>query len=386
MGGQNGVKVDLSDWLPLLGEYRVHSLRHDTMLAGRLRDDLSPDSPEVRAALGAWPAGAHLRPDGDGTEVVLVYDLSEARPAWPVVHVLLFLATVVTTLGSGALMAGIDPFGTRVFELGALELPYPSGLDWDRLWVGAAFALPFLTILLVHEMGHYVAARIHRVRASLPYFIPFPPYLSVIGTLGAFIRLKGPTVRRSILFDIGAAGPVGSLVLSLPLFVIGLGLSEAVPGPASITTPFVIRFTGQSVWLGNGLLTHFLASTFGPVPVGEALILLHPLALAGWLGLFVTALNLLPLGQLDGGHILYALFPEGHRRVARLFLLTLIPLGFVWWGWWGWGLLVLVVHRGRVAHPSVFLPEARMSPGREALGWFLFLTFLTTLTPVPISL
>lgn len=385
MGAEKGVKVDLAPWLPLLDRYQIHSLRHDTLLSGRLRADLTEDSPEVQDALAGWSSEAHLRTDENGTDLVLVYQLHAGRRPW-VLHLMLLLATVVTTLGSGALMADTDPFGTRVFEFGPLAMPYPSTIDWSLLRVGGSFAIPFLLILLVHEMGHFLAARKHRVRASLPYFIPFPPYLSVIGTLGAFIRLQGPTVRRSVLFDIGAAGPVASLLASLPLFVIGLGLSDAIPGPATPATPFLIRFTGQSVWLGNGLLTHVLASAFGPVAVDQGLILLHPLALAGWLGLFVTALNLLPLGQLDGGHILYALFPSGHRRIARLFLLSLIPLGFAWWGWWGWGLLVLAVHRGRVAHPSVFLPEARMSPGREALGWFLFLAFLATLTPVPISL
>jgi Zn-dependent protease len=386
MRGQNGVKVDLQAWLPLLGAYRLATHNQDTLLFGSLRPDLTPESPEVVAALDQWPAAAHFRTDHDGTEVVLVCQLEAEPRSWPIVHVLLLLATIVTTLGSGALMRDVDPFATRFLDLGSWSLPYPTRIDFGRLWRGASFAVPFLTVLLTHEMGHYLAARRHRVRASLPYFLPFPPYLSVIGTLGAFIRLKGPTVRRSILFDIGASGPVASLVLSLPMFIVGLTMSEAVPGPSSLATPFLIRFTGQNVWLGNGILTHVLGSVFGPVPVGEELILLHPVALAGWLGLFVTALNLLPLGQLDGGHILYSLFPEGHKRVARLFLLSLIPLGFAWWGWWGWGLLVLVVHRGQVVHPSVVLPEARMTPAREALGWFLFLTFLLTLTPVPISL
>lgn len=386
MGGQKGVKVDLRLWLPLLSEYQVHALRQDTLLAGRLRPELSAGSPEVVEAIAEWPAEAHLEQDDEGTRVVLVYQLSDDPVSWPLVHVALLLLTAITTFGSGALMAGVDPFGTRLFDVGRISLPYPTGLNFDRLWLGASFALPFLGVLMTHEMGHYFAARRHRVRASLPYFIPFPPYLSVIGTLGAFIRLKGPTVRRSILFDIGASGPVASFLVSVPLFIVGLGMSEVVPGRHSVLSPFLIQFTGQSVWLGNGLLTHVLTNTFGPVGIGEGLILLHPLALAGWLGLFVTALNLLPMGQLDGGHILYALFPVGHVAIARAFLIVLIPLGLAWWGWWGWGLLVLAVHRGRVAHPSVFLPEPQLSPGREALGWLLFLAFVLTLTPVPIQL
>jgi Zn-dependent protease len=386
MAGEKGVKLDPEIWLPLLTEYRLTSLPNDTVLLGTLREGLGATSSEVRAALEAWPAQAHLLAGPERTEVVLVYQIKNEPSRLPFTHVFLLLATLLTTLGSGALMMGVDPFRTRMVELGTVVVPYPSGLDPGRLWLGASFALPFLGVLLTHEMGHYWAARAHRVRVSLPYFIPFPPYYSVIGSLGAFIRLKGPTVSRSVLFDIGAAGPLASLAVSLPMFVIGLRLSDVSTGPVSLWTPFLIRFTDQPVWLGNGALTHVLAYLFGPGPVGEVLIVLHPLALAGWLGLFVTALNLLPLGQLDGGHVLYALSPDRHAWIARAFLLTLIPLGLLWWGWWGWGVLVLVLHRGRVAHPRVLHPELDITRARLGWGWFLIVTFLLTLTPVPIRL
>jgi membrane-associated protease RseP (regulator of RpoE activity) len=283
-------------------------------------------------------------------------------------------------------MAGVDPFRTRVFELGGQLIPYPTSLEPARLWRGASFAFPFLGVMLCHEMGHWLVARRHRVDASLPYFIPFPPYLSLIGSLGAFIRLRGVTVRRSALLDIGAAGPVASFVVSIPLLIVGFGWSRTVPGFGSVATPFLVRFAGESVWLGNGLATHVLASLFGPGPVGDGIILLHPVALAGWIGLFVTALNLLPLGQLDGGHVLYALFPRAHERFARLFLLSLLPLGLLWWGWWGWAVLVLVLHRGHVRHPPVLQPEPGIGRARTALGWFLIVTFLLTFVPVPIEL
>jgi membrane-associated protease RseP (regulator of RpoE activity) len=246
--------------------------------------------------------------------------------------------------------------------------------------------LPFLGVLLAHEMGHYMAARAHRVRVSLPYFIPFPPYFSIIGTIGAFIRLKGPTVRRAILFDVGSAGPIASFVVSVPLLAVGFGLSTPVAGPAAITTPFAIDFVGQTVWLGNGLVTHALASLFWPGEVGETLIRLHPLALVGWLGLFVTALNLLPFGQLDGGHILYAIAPRRHRLAARIFFLCLIPLGVVWWGWWAWGILVLFVNRGRIEHPTVIQRKEGVGTLRSILGWALIAMFFLTLVPVPLRI
>jgi membrane-associated protease RseP (regulator of RpoE activity) len=386
MAGREAVKPDPSLWLPLLDEYRVTALPHDTVLRGTLRSGLDAASPEVVDALARWPAAAYLQTEGEATGLVLVYRLRDEPRRWPLAHVLLFLATVITTLGSGALMAGLDPFSTRVFYVGDVGMPYPSRLDLSVLWLGAPFAIPFLGVLLAHEMGHYFAARVHRVRASLPYFIPFPPYFSVIGTVGAFIRLKGPTVRRSILFDIGAAGPISSFLVSLPLFVVGLGLSEAIPDRAGVATPFLIRFMGQPVWLGDGVATHVLASLFGPGQVGDSAILLHPLALVGWLGFFVTALNLLPLGQLDGGHILYALAPQRHSWAARGFLVALFPLGLLWWGWWGWAAIVLVLHRGRVGHPRVVQQESDIGRARRAVGWALIAIFFLTLVPVPLKL
>lgn len=386
MTGRRAVKPDPSLWLPLLDEYRLTSLPHDTVLEGTLRSDLDPSSPEVVDALARWPAAAYLHVRGGTTELVLVYQIKDEPRKWPVANVALLAATVITTLGSGALMVGFDPFGTQVFDVGESAIPYPSRLDLSVLWLGASFAFPFLGVLIAHEMGHYVAARVHRVRASLPYFIPFPPYFSLVGTLGAFIRLRGPTVRRSIMFDIGAAGPLASFILSVPLLVVGLRLSETVAGPASLATPFLIRFAGEPVWLGNGVVTHVIASLVGPGPVGESLILLHPLALVGWLGLFVTGLNLLPLGQLDGGHILYALHPTRQVWAARAFLLALLPLGLLWWGWWGWGAMVLVLHRGRLAHPGVVQHEHGIGRARRVLGWALILIFFATIVPVPLNL
>jgi len=181
MSAKNGVKHDPSAWFELLSEYRLTTLPYDTVLSGVLREDLSPDHPDVLEAIAAWPAPVHLEHGVDGIDVVLVYQLKAPKKDSLLVHALLLLATLVTTLGSGALMAGADPFATRFLELPGFTLPYPSGFDGVKLWLGASFALPFLGVLLSHEMGHFYAARMHRVRASLPYFLPFPPYFSVIG-------------------------------------------------------------------------------------------------------------------------------------------------------------------------------------------------------------
>ena len=372
-------------WLPLLERYEITTLPHDILLRGTLLPGLDGASPQVREVLAEWGGEAHLHAQDGETEVVLVLPgRDDGSRLW--LHALLFLATVVTTLAAGALLEGLDPFRTRIFRLGEMVVPYPTRLHMPTLVTGLPFALPFLGVLLGHEMGHWAAARRHRIRASLPYFIPFPPYLSIIGTLGAFIRLKGATVRRAQLFDVGASGPVVSFVLSLPLLAAGLLLSETVPGQATLASPFVIEFAGQAIWLGNGPVLHVMAALLGPGSPGGDPILLHPFAFAGWLGLFVTALNLLPLGQLDGGHVLYALFGERQALVARIFLYALLPLGLLWWGWWAWAALVFFLHRGRMGHPRVVQPQVRLDRGRTLVGWALLLVFFLTFVPIPIDL
>lgn len=386
MAPDGAVKPDPGPWLPLLDAYSIQVLPHDTLLRGTLRTDLDPGSTQVRRALESWDAPAYLYHEGDDTEVVLVWPRGSppARRLW--LHGVLFVATLVTTLAAGAMMSGVDPFRTQVLALGSVLVPYPSGLRFAALLTGASFAVPFLGVLLAHEMSHYTAARAHRIRTSLPFFVPFPPYLSIIGTLGAFIRLRSPAVRRAALFDVGAAGPIASFLLSIPVLVVGLSRSVAIPGHGSVSTPFVVQFLGQPVWLGNGLLMGALARLLTPGVARGGPILLDPVAFAGWMGLFVTALNLLPLGQLDGGHILYALLGERQVRTARWFLLALVPLGFLWWGWWVWALLVVALHRGRMGHPALAQAGPDIGSGRTAVGWLMIFVFFITFVPVPLHL
>lgn len=276
-------------------------------------------------------------------------DLPRPRKVW--IHVALFLATFVTTTIAGALQAGADILG-----------------DPREIAAGLPFSVTLMTILLVHEMGHYLMSRYYRVNASLPYFIPGP---TILGTFGAFIRMQSIMPDRRSLFDIGAAGPLAGLVIAVPASILGLKLS-------TITT---ISEAGLS--LGDSLLFKFLGYlTWGSLPEGSDIVL-HPIASAGWVGLLVTAMNLLPASQLDGGHVVYALFGKKHIWISRLSALVLVTLGILYWaGWFVWGFLFLFLGLG---HPPPVDAETPIDAKRKFIGWFLLLVLAVTFIPVPIS-
>ena len=207
-----------------------------------------------------------------------------------------------------------------VFLAGAEGDASGGGLTWRALLSGWRFAVPLLSILLAHEFGHYIAARIHRVPASLPYFIPLP-FLSPIGTMGAVIAMRDRIASRRALLDIGAAGPIAGMVVALPVLVWGLLHSE------------VRAFGGENVLMeGQSLLYLFLKRiTVGPIPEGSD-VFLHPAAFAGWVGLLITMINLLPVAQLDGGHIAYALFGPVQNRIAKYVHWGLLPVFVIIFG------------------------------------------------------
>lgn len=403
MSGSDRVKTGDPGWFELLEEPTVGLIHGTRVVRGQLRAPWTPDHPEVKRALERWDGRVYLHPReaAGGTtrteaaparseaatraDVVLLQDVQPDRPRWWL-HVLLFALTLFTTHMAGALIAGLDPLGTGIVQMGPLPLPYPTTVEWGVLARGAPFALPFMGILLAHELGHYLTARRYGIRVTPPFFIPFPAYGSLIGTLGAFIRIKGPMVRRSILLDVGAAGPLVSFVLSLPVYWVGLGRSTVAGGSADSLTPFVAPFAGEAIWIGSGAVTHLLAWLRFPDALGAAPIVLHPTAFAGWLGLFFTALNLLPLGQLDGGHVLYSLSRDAQRGVARLFLLSLLPLGLLWGGWWLWAVVVIVLHRGRLTHPPLMQEQRPLQGGRRLVVWACVAIFLATLAPLPVRL
>ena len=358
-----------------VGDYRV--------VRGPLRPDVSAEDFDK---IADWADQVHTRVRGGETELVAMRREGPPHRDNLALHLLLFLAALGSAVVAGGFLSGTDVLDTRFSRIGGVWLPVPTGFDVGEMVVGLAFGLTFIAVLLGHEMGHYLTARRHGVSVSLPWFIPFPPYFSLVGTLGAFIRLKSPMMRRSVLFDIGVAGPLASFALSLPVLFLGLSMSEVVWTTGGGLQPFVIHFAGEPIRIGSNILLHLAAA--GVVPgFGEgSTVLLHPLAFAGWLGIFVTALNLMPLGQLDGGHIIYAVAGARQRAFTIAFIAVLVPLGFLWWGWWLWGGIALAVSRGRLAHPPVLLEDIPVGKARVILGWVALALFALSFSPAPLEL
>jgi len=294
----------------------------------------------------------------------------------------LFLLTLLSMFWVGAEHAGAD-----VWKDGA-----------SALWRGYAFALPLMAILLAHELGHYFAARLHHVDTSLPYFLPMP--FALIGTFGAIIRMRGPASERNALFDIGAAGPLSGLVVAIPVLVYGVFGS-----PIAQLDPNLSYFV-----LGRSLLYEGIVWLVkGPIPEGHELIL-TPTALAGWAGLLVTMMNLVPVGQLDGGHVAYALFGDAQERYSqlarKLLFAAAIAIGALAGAraysagqgqddvteallsgihWFMWAtVLTVMAHLAKGEHPPV--EPGTLTPKRRLLAWFTLLLFALLFMPTWISL
>jgi membrane-associated protease RseP (regulator of RpoE activity) len=365
--------------------YRVEAVRAGRVVTGRLLPGLQPDSSEVRDFLRRWPGSHTARKSPYGWELLL-YEPSPQRERWWL-HAMLLALTVFSTVVAGSLLAGRVPIGFLVLPLfQGWWLPVPAAIDTGALPAGLPFGLALVGILALHEAGHYFAAKHHGISVTPPYFIPFPPYVSVIGTLGAFIRLRSPVLSRRQLLDVGAAGPLVSFAASLPVLWWGLAHSRVLTVASEAPGTYLVRFAEERFWLGGSLAFSGLARLVSGLSGPGQVIELHPVAFAGWLGLFVTALNLLPISQLDGGHILYSLLGSRQRLAAWLFFATLIPLGFLWGGWWAWAVLVFAIGRGRIAHPPLFNPEERLTRARVVLGAATAVIFALCFVPIPFRL
>lgn len=277
-------------------------------------------------------------------------DSSEKVRKLPYLHFFLFLITLISTIIAGALQQGINPIKNPLL-----------------LWKGIPFSFTLLMILGAHEFGHYFMSRKHRIDVTLPYFIPAP---SFVGTFGAFIKMKSPIMDRRILLDIGAAGPLAGMCVTIPVLLIGLSLSEI---------QYETVDTGMN--LGSSLFFYFMNWLIHGFLPDNANLVLHPVAFSGWIGLLVTCLNLLPVGQLDGGHVAYAVIGRKQRFVAKFVIAVLVLLGVTGWsGWLIWAAILFVMG---INHPPVVYDWIPLDRKRKIIGWITFSVFVMTFTPVP---
>lgn len=288
--------------------------------------------------------------------------VGHARTGNPLINVILLLATILTTLAAGAALSGDNTF-FRALIAGDL-----AGLG-TATRLGAPFAITLLGILGVHELGHYAAARLHHVAATLPYFIPMP--IGGLGTLGAFISVRSPMKSRTVLFDIGLAGPIAGFIVALPLLVVGLLLSDPVPG---YTRGLTLRSLGSSV-LVDAIIDLVLDLGNGQT------LQLHPIFFAAWLGFLLTGINLLPIGQLDGGHVAYGLFGRSAHQLARGSLILLFVAGIALSPMWLlWAVFVLF---GGLHHPPPLNDITGLNRSRQVAGLLTAVLFFLIIIPVP---
>jgi membrane-associated protease RseP (regulator of RpoE activity) len=314
---------------------------------------------------GYPPTPAELSRSGGAFEVLAGERDRPRHRYW--LHALLFLLTLVSTTVAGAgfahSFADGRPFDFDTELAGYLRIWH----DPSYLVDGLPFSLTLLAILMAHEMGHYLAARYYLVDATLPFFLPVP---TLIGTFGAFIRIRSAILSKRILFDIGIAGPLAGFGLLILPLAAGVSLSKIAPGIADhgelvFGTPLILRLFEWIIFPG--------------VPVSD--IYLHPVARAAWVGVLATALNLLPIGQLDGGHVLYAFLGERTRLLSRIFIGVLVLMGFFFaWSWFFWAAFLLLFG---MRHPAIFDPSP-LSRVRTWLGIAALIILILSFTPTPI--
>ncbi len=347
------------------GLFRVADIRTSergdaVMFTGQLMNDAESVYGALRERFHQLGYTPLLRREGNSDIVVAQRGVSRIARFNPLINVVLLVATICTTLFAGASFAGVNAFA-------ALRAVWATG-SVSRLAslieAGAPFALTLLFILGVHEMGHYLAARLHGLQVTLPYFIPVPFGL---GTFGAFIQLKSPVENRKALFDVGVAGPLAGFIVAVPLMIVGLLQSQ-----------IVTRLAGPH--FGASLLLQWLMSAILPHTAQQA-VTLSPIALAAWFGLLVTGFNLLPLGQLDGGHIAYAVLGKAARPVSIAAFVGLLVLGYTTWGgWWTWAFLALLTGLGHAEPLNDITP---LDGWRKFLGLLTLVLFFLLITPKP---
>lgn len=361
-----GEKLDISNQLAeilsdLIDIDVIYTSADATIIKGEFRGPIIPDEIQLKALLGNMPVKTEILSISPKAILRFRHSLRPTISKIPWFHIVLFALTLISTILVGS---GFE-------QISVLSDPQILVRDpWKVIRAGMPFSFSLLGILLFHEFGHYIVSRKHGVDVSLPYFIPAP---TMIGTMGAVIRSKSPFITRKQLLDVGAAGPIGGLLVAIPAIVWGLMHPRFVPD--------VPETTGL-VMLGDSLLFSFIDSIVGVSPPEGYVAVLHPVAFAGWVGLLVTMLNLLPIGQLDGGHILYAMFGKAQKKIALVAIVGLIFLSFYWSGWIVWAILGLIM---RPAHPPTVMDELPLDKKRKAVGYICIMIFVLCFIPTPIS-
>jgi membrane-associated protease RseP (regulator of RpoE activity) len=384
----------------------------------RYRGELLLDSAEaydqLAEALRPYDITPLFRIENGRQTVLLVRGIIHPKPGRVSVNIALFILTLLSVMLAGAMYSYTGPLPCDYWgQMKVLLL---------NIWTGWPFAVSLLSILLAHEFGHYFVGRARGAAVSLPYFIPFP--FPPLGTMGAFIQMKSLPKNKRALFDLGIAGPLAGLIVAVPVLILGLSLSDvgtldntsyanaagqcvicentSLPGETYscpddnmlegnsllylglkylvkgqlLPTPAKSSLPPLLYWLGFVL-------TGQPIPVGGTDVMLHPVAMAGWAGLLVTFLNLIPAGQLDGGHVLYTVFGRRVRLILPVILACLVVLGFFWSGWWIWAGLIFLLGR---AHAEPLDEITELDPPRKILAVVMLVVFLLVLTPVPFTL
>ena len=361
----------------------------------RFRGQLYGDSQEayeqLASALRPYEVTPLFRTEEERHVVILLKGLNHSAPSNPWINLVLFILTLFSVLFAGALYGYEGPVtGDMLADIMSILANLSNGLP---------FAASMLGILLAHEFGHYLAARYHKTDVTLPYFIPFP--FSPFGTMGAAIRLKEPPKNKRVLLDIGVAGPLAGLVVAIPVLLIGLSTSEIhqlpeifPPGQAfegNSILYLAIKYLVSGKWLpepasfgGLNPLVYWARYFFTglPMPKGGIDVTLNSVAWAGWAGLLVTALNLIPAGQLDGGHLIYVLLGRKARRLMPFILGALLLLGLVWSGWWLWVFLIFILGRTS-AEPLDQITT--LDPRRRSIALLGLIIFILVFTPVPLA-
>ncbi len=356
----------------------------------------NPDSESAYATLEAALKPFKLIPvfrmEGDQQAIFIVPEIAKPQKTNPRMNLIFFILTVISVLFTGGLY-GLDtalPQDTWQAVLAILKNGWP-------------FAVSLLAILGTHEFGHYFMGKKHGVDVTLPYFIPFP--FSSFGTMGAFINMRSIPKNKKQLLDIAVAGPLSGLIVSIIVLLIGLNLSEVYPLPQVIPAGSGLQMEGNSLLYlllkyisfgkllpqpagqsGLALLIYWAKYFFtgSPIPLGGQDVMLHPVAWAGWAGLFVTMLNLIPFGQLDGGHVFQALFgTKNSKRILPFIIAGLVLLGFFWNVWWFWAVLALLMGRS-YAEPLDQITQ--LDKKRKLIGVVMILVFILTFIPVPITI